>query len=386
MTNPIAERTRGCPICGDIRRDHDESGIARAYGNTTADTARFYSEREAVLFVPVSPLVRGYVLLASRHHTDRPMLHHGEPETWDIVHRIIHSLSQVYGSGWFFEHVSPSPTGTSCVPHSHVHCLPGSPPPSLFHSAEVTSPEDPQIDVILGGPRNSVGLIVHARLRQHVRRHIALHEHHLPVWDWRLHRHTDAYSSTSEDFPQIAYGIPGMVPLSAPVLVLAGASGSGKSTIGRIISSHRKVPIIEIGDIVRARHRAARSSLPLVDFAQQQFDEHGVATFVEQAAREFEDSGGCVLVGPRRLEEVQYIQGRSECLVAWLEAPPDVRATRKMSETDHHHFRRRDAIEHAWGMGQIRDIADLIADNTERGITCMAKEIEERWLRHSPAH
>jgi hypothetical protein len=186
-----------CPICGDFRRDPEASGLCRAYGNKALGAARFYERDGIVLFCPVAPLVPGYLMLAYAEHNDRAMLYRPASSFAQFLADLLGALESRFGSAWCFEHAGAAPDGTSCVPHGHIHVLPGVPPVALFESASHIVPMEARgpADVYVRTRSGGVGLMLERRNHQHVRRIIGAVEG--IGWDWRLHRHEAIYHATT---------------------------------------------------------------------------------------------------------------------------------------------------------------------------------------------
>ncbi|HEX6468999.1 MAG TPA: hypothetical protein VF069_07870 [Streptosporangiaceae bacterium] len=188
---------RHCPICGDFRRDQEASGLCRAYGKEALDAARFYERDGIVLFCPVAPLVPGYLMLAYAEHNDRVMLYRPASAFVRLLADVLAALESRFGAAWCFEHAGAAPNGPSCVPHGHVHALPGAPPVALFESASRIAPMEARepADVYVRTRAGGVGLLLERRNHQHVRRVIGAVEG--IEWDWRLHRHETIYRATT---------------------------------------------------------------------------------------------------------------------------------------------------------------------------------------------
>lgn len=203
------DRIRACPVCGDLERNPDYSGVARAYGVQALKQMRSYSRDGFSLFVPVAPLVPGYLMIAPGTHSESTILTDETSPAIRFITDTTKALASYYGSAWHFEHVSKNSDGTSCVPHSHVHILPGYPPVSLFQEATIVSPLDPYVDIMVGTPSARMAFSLPNRQRQHVRRHIAASLRHHPGWDWRISRHPETYKETCEVIRSVADQVPG---------------------------------------------------------------------------------------------------------------------------------------------------------------------------------
>lgn len=199
-----------CPICGDFRRDPASSGLFRAYGRDALRTANLYRYDRWVLFCPVAPLVPGYLMLSPVRHEEASLLHRPTGSLARLVTAALRALELRFTTAWCFEHAGPAVDGTSCVPHAHIHLLPGVPPVSLFESARRIVPgtvdggcEDLP-DVYVRTAVGAVGLVLANRNRQHVRRIIAATTEESVGWDWRIHRHPATYHATNLMLPSIA--------------------------------------------------------------------------------------------------------------------------------------------------------------------------------------
>jgi diadenosine tetraphosphate (Ap4A) HIT family hydrolase len=162
-------------------------------------SARYYERDGIALFCPVAPLVPGYLMLAPTRHDERPLLHRPTEALSLLLADVLSALDSRFGSSWCFEHASASADGTSCVPHAHIHLLPGVPPVALFESASriaLTNAEE-LADVYVRTTAGGVGIILEGRSRQHVRRIIAAGTEGGMGWDWRIHRHEAIYRETT---------------------------------------------------------------------------------------------------------------------------------------------------------------------------------------------
>ena len=177
-------------------------------------TARFYQRDGLCLFTPVAPLVTGYVMIAPVEHRQTPLMQHPNHSLKRMIRDTLDALALTFENVWFFEHASRNRDGTSCVPHSHLHLLPGVPPLELVQgSVQESAPS--QVDIYIGTREATLGLSVPARSRQHVRRAIAQAEFGLPLWDWRLHHHEPIYRATEAILPRLAHHIGGFSLLTA---------------------------------------------------------------------------------------------------------------------------------------------------------------------------
>lgn len=378
-------KARDCPICGDFNQDAETSGIARAYGADALRRIRLFERDGLVLFVPVAPLVSGYLMIAPERHTETTLLVDPASPATLLANETANSLAAIYGSAWYFEHVSKSTEGTSCVPHSHVHVSPGSPPSSLFCQAELLPLSDPGVDIVVGSAKTQLALAVKTRYRQYVRRHISESQNGIPVWDWRLVRHSANFHATSKALPLIASRIPKLLEKGSAsrLLVLAGQSGCGKSAIAQSLSSLLHLQVSEMGQEVRNRHQTANSNLPLVDFADFTFRTEGAHTFVREVSNRVPPLDDHILVGPRRPEELQYLAANHLNLaLIWVDAPrSDRKSRRTASPDDLRYFAHRDELETDWGLLELREMADLRVANEQKTLEELAKEIAQWWLR-----
>jgi diadenosine tetraphosphate (Ap4A) HIT family hydrolase len=197
-----------CPICGDFRRDPATSGLFRAYGGEALSAAHLYRHGEYVLFCPVAPLVPGYLMIAPVRHAENSLLHRPAGALSRLVTATLRALELRFGTAWCFEHAGRAADGTSCVPHGHIHLLPGAPPPALFASARRILPAEPDSDgelsdVYVRTAAGAVGLVLENRDRQHVRRVIAAASGQRLGWDWRIHRHPETYRATNLMLPAL---------------------------------------------------------------------------------------------------------------------------------------------------------------------------------------
>lgn len=188
-----------CPICGDFARDPMSSGLARAYGEEALSKARFAALNGYVLFVPVAPLVPGYLLLAPAEHRPDVILATGGAQDAAVL-AVLRAMVDLFGHAWAFEHTGGGVDGPSCVEHGHVHLLPHHPPPELLRCDQ--SPLG-TADVVVRTLNGSVGLRVSSRRKQHVRRLIADTCELGPTWDWRVFRHGEIYGETCRILDEI---------------------------------------------------------------------------------------------------------------------------------------------------------------------------------------
>lgn len=166
------------------------------------------------------------------------------------------------------------------------------------------------------------------------------------------------------------------------MLVVAGESGSGKSAIASIVARTLDISLSELGHAVRERHRDCRSKLNLVDFADHQFKEFGPTTFVAQVARQVPAGVPHILVGPRRPEELAYLDKQGfNTMTVWLDAAPSERMSRRCASLqDVQYFQHRERIESGWGISEIRQLADLHLRNDAGDLHELAKEISKWWI------
>ncbi|HEX6468998.1 MAG TPA: AAA family ATPase [Streptosporangiaceae bacterium] len=145
------------------------------------------------------------------------------------------------------------------------------------------------------------------------------------------------------------------------MLIIAGHSGSGKSTLAASLAAVFPSRVIEVGDIVRARHASARTAAALVDFADEQFRTCGPVCFAAHAAALLKPDSPNIVVGIRRPEEFDFLrQLDGTTRMVWLETPRRLREKRKMASSGRDYHRRRAAIERAWGIDRLPALADLV--------------------------
>jgi len=150
------------------------------------------------------------------------------------------------------------------------------------------------------------------------------------------------------------------------ILVIAGHSGAGKSTIAAALANRLAVEPIEVGQTVRSFHARDASPLTLIDYADQQFACLGPLCFIGPALDGRTNSAFTVIVGLRRIEEYEYVRNRDvDARLLWLDALSKVREARKTEGKSSKYFNYRTTKEHAWGLDDLRNIADLILTSTD---------------------
>jgi diadenosine tetraphosphate (Ap4A) HIT family hydrolase len=195
--------SNSCPICGDLARDPDTSGIAGAYGERALSQAQIVRAHGFAVFVPVAPLLPGYLMVAPAKHETESLLAGRGPQDL-LIDEVLSRMMSKLGAAWAFEHSGRSVDGPSCVDHAHVHLLPGFPPADLMRHrpAPLTT-----ADVIVRTTTGAVGFDVPERSKQYVRRLIAEDAGLGPAWDWRIYRHAPIYETTAGFLRNIMDGI-----------------------------------------------------------------------------------------------------------------------------------------------------------------------------------
>lgn len=178
--------------------------------------------------------------------------------------------------------------------------------------------------------------------------------------------------------------LPEQPDLLVPSLVLVGHSGAGKSTLARVLANQTRLPVIEMGHVVRAEAAAYGASSPLA-YADQVFRGGNGGHFAARAADRLTGRPGpYIFVGPRRPEEVDLLRQRlGHSLLVGIDAPQDVRRVRRREEAerleDLRWLERRDETESDWGLQRLLASADLRLDGT-RTVEELAFLLGSQWV------
>jgi len=172
-------------------------------------------------------------------------------------------------------------------------------------------------------------------------------------------------------------------------LIVVGRFGTGKTTTCRLLSQLTGLPYIEIGALVR--EQAALRGLDALTHAADQFAEGNTLAFVESVVTEAEMLGiPCIVGGPRRIDELRYLQIHlAPAFSVALTLPDDERwrrlTRRRVTEDRGQEWSERDATEEAWG------IADAVAACDERlsspaPAKTVAEECLAMWLAYDSTY
>ncbi|HEV2781797.1 MAG TPA: AAA family ATPase [Actinophytocola sp.] len=151
-------------------------------------------------------------------------------------------------------------------------------------------------------------------------------------------------------------------------LILVGRFGSGKSTVGIALAKRTGLPYLEIGDIVR--REAATHGHSALEHARRKFTQGQHLAFVSMAADDAKKVGlPCIVGGPRRPDELDYLQEALHPTVAIALSLSGEERERRLAERDRGgepEVERgyRDVLEENWGISQTLAACDFSVAST----------------------
>lgn len=163
------------------------------------------------------------------------------------------------------------------------------------------------------------------------------------------------------------------------VLCITGFPASGKSTATQHVRSE-DIPVISMGDIVREL-AVSEGGISVEDgegignWATAYRAEHGNMVFARETVFRVENTETDLVVidGSRTPKELEiFIEEFDSVTVVFIDAPQEERFKRvtkrgrdgQECNFSFEEFRHRDDRESSWGLGEIKEVADFVVDNT----------------------
>jgi hypothetical protein len=161
--------------------------------------------------------------------------------------------------------------------------------------------------------------------------------------------------------------------IQSPVLIVSGHSGSGKTTAALYLSQKYGFRYLEESDAVReAARQEGHDASSVAQFCDSKAAVEGPLFFINYLLRMHAHSLELpfVVSGIRRPEEAEHLKSRFPgAQLLFLEVPISLRYSRctlggLVPPASEERFRAVEHQEEVWGMGQIRELADLPFRNT----------------------
>lgn len=153
-------------------------------------------------------------------------------------------------------------------------------------------------------------------------------------------------------------------------LIIVGMSGAGKSTLAKALERTSSASVLEIGEYVKKMAARVSNAITPLEYADAQFGSGKHFGFVEGALNEHEERKQIIVVGPRKLKEIEFLrEAIGPTLVVALVASSDIRRYRRLTAADgiqssRLEFAHRDEVERSWGVQEVIDQSDVRIDST----------------------
>jgi adenylate kinase family enzyme len=152
--------------------------------------------------------------------------------------------------------------------------------------------------------------------------------------------------------------------LGRPHLIIVGYPGSGKTSLARSVAAETGAYTVEIGRFVVDEAKKLNSGITPLEYADNTFQARDFLRFVNYALKEVRDHhDGCVVVGPRLIQEVNYLRAHlRDVICIGLNVPATIREQRRINELLSYSFsqqaqaqmralfKHRDDVERSWGL------------------------------------
>jgi predicted cytidylate kinase len=138
------------------------------------------------------------------------------------------------------------------------------------------------------------------------------------------------------------------------LITISGTPGSGKTTVGRLLSRRLRLPHIYAGDLYRKA--AQERGISLEQFNRLSEEDHSIDQALDAKMAQYARRGGAVLEG--RLAAFVVRQEGVDALKVFLTADDDVRARRvaQREGTDWHAVMEQNRLRQASDAKRYRDI------------------------------
>jgi adenylate kinase family enzyme len=147
-------------------------------------------------------------------------------------------------------------------------------------------------------------------------------------------------------------------------LVLVGYSGSGKSTVARLVGDKSGCKVIEFGDVIRSEAVRQGSTEPLWKLGQRLIKDQGPLWVADQVLRQSAPGQTAIFVGARSALEVAHILQSIPALVIGIDVPVEERIRRRLVRGRNHESREglaeRDSVEAAGGIASVLACASVL--------------------------
>jgi len=173
-----------------------------------------------------------------------------------------------------------------------------------------------------------------------------------------------------------------------PLIVICGPTGSGKTTIGRLVARRLALTHVEMSDIAlaeRAHFERAEGSISTLDFVESVLWYGKNWDVVVRRMSDLVTKGGLVATGPRRPEEIEALTSLSTTVdLVYLDVPMEARAMRAIrdatKQTNRETFVARTRREASWGLldrpGQFSFRLVSNAGTVEEAVDAIARPYE----------
>jgi diadenosine tetraphosphate (Ap4A) HIT family hydrolase len=205
---------KNCPICGDVARNVDASGVVQLYGQPALRHCILYEDEDLLLIPGPGTFAIGYLILVPRQHVtsfaalDRSVL----ARTDQLCATYANALATRLGTGYVgFEHGAGDEQrpGAGCVDHAHLHLAPAPEPAALHARLEANFVGTVHAGLVelatrpVGKPYILFGFEGRWRSydapvveRQLLRRLLAAQHGRAGEWNWRTHPNLENFWKT----------------------------------------------------------------------------------------------------------------------------------------------------------------------------------------------
>ncbi|WP_422615127.1 AAA family ATPase [Frankia torreyi] len=163
---------------------------------------------------------------------------------------------------------------------------------------------------------------------------------------------------------------------------MVGYSGSGKSTVARLVGEKAGCRVIEFGDVIRSEAVRQGSVEPLWRLGQSLIKDQGPLWIADQVLRQSAPGKTTIFVGARSALEVAHILRSIPALVIGIDVPVEERMRRRLRRGRSHESREglaeRDSVEAAGGIAGVLAYASVLVASSGSPDSD-AREVLNKW-------